>query len=244
MLIYYVRHGHPNYIPNSLTPLGVRQAEAVARRLARYGVDAVYASDSERAIQTAMPTAELIHKSTSDTHAPITLLPFCNENVAGKYFRGEENGKRQWLWELPGFTRLLASDEMASLGYEWYKHPVFAERHAEEGFAYVSEELDALLASLGFEHDRKNHVYHVRKRENKRIALFAHEGIGKVIMSSMLDIPLPMFAVHTDMCHSGLSVIRFAENEDTCVPRIITYSNDAHLFYDNIPNYYGSREPF
>lgn len=34
MIFYYVRHGDPTYKPNELTPLGRRQADAVAKRLA------------------------------------------------------------------------------------------------------------------------------------------------------------------------------------------------------------------
>ena len=60
MLFIYVRHGAPIYDPDSLTPLGHRQAEAVGKRLALYGLDRIYASTSARAIQTAKPAAELL----------------------------------------------------------------------------------------------------------------------------------------------------------------------------------------
>ena len=33
MLLFYIRHGDPVYDPDSLTPLGLKQAEAVAKRL-------------------------------------------------------------------------------------------------------------------------------------------------------------------------------------------------------------------
>lgn len=52
MILYYVRHGDPIYNPDSLTPLGHRQSEAVAKRLALHGIDEVYASSSNRAILT------------------------------------------------------------------------------------------------------------------------------------------------------------------------------------------------
>ena len=42
MLFFYIRHGDPIYDPDSLTPLGLRQAEAVAKRLALYGLVAVF----------------------------------------------------------------------------------------------------------------------------------------------------------------------------------------------------------
>ena len=62
MIFFYIRHGDPIYDPDSLTPLGMRQAEAVAKRLSLYGVDKIYSSTSNRAIQTAKPTCELMKK--------------------------------------------------------------------------------------------------------------------------------------------------------------------------------------
>ncbi len=34
MLLYYIRHGDPIYDPDSLTPLGERQSEALRRQTA------------------------------------------------------------------------------------------------------------------------------------------------------------------------------------------------------------------
>ena len=62
MLLFYIRHGDPIYDPDTLTPLGVRQAEALSKRLALFGIDEIYASTSTRAQLTAKPTAELLKK--------------------------------------------------------------------------------------------------------------------------------------------------------------------------------------
>ena len=72
MLLYYIRHGDPIYDPDSLTPLGHRQAEALAKRLAVHGIDRIYASSSNRAIQTAQPTCEMVKKE-------MTVLDWCSE---------------------------------------------------------------------------------------------------------------------------------------------------------------------
>ena len=37
MIFFYIRHGDPIYNPDSLTPLGMRQADAIAKRLSLYG---------------------------------------------------------------------------------------------------------------------------------------------------------------------------------------------------------------
>ena len=59
MLLYYVRHGDPIYSPDSLTPLGERQAEAIGRRLAGCGIHRVFTSTSNRAKMTAQPLCEM-----------------------------------------------------------------------------------------------------------------------------------------------------------------------------------------
>lgn len=53
MLFLYLRHGDPIYEPDSLTEEGHRQAEALSKRLCKYGLDKVYASTSNRAQLTA-----------------------------------------------------------------------------------------------------------------------------------------------------------------------------------------------
>ena len=72
MILYYVRHADPIYNPDSLTPLGLRQAEAAGRRLAQRGISRIFSSNSHRAVLTATPLAELTGK-------PIEELEWCHE---------------------------------------------------------------------------------------------------------------------------------------------------------------------
>ena len=53
----------------------------------------------------------------------------------------------------------------------------------------VEGEVDKLLLSLGYRHDRENSRYIPEARKSKRIALFAHYGFGMSFMSALLDIP-------------------------------------------------------
>ena len=53
MRLLLVRHGHPNYELDCLTPLGRLQAEAAAERLTNENIDAIYASTCGRALETA-----------------------------------------------------------------------------------------------------------------------------------------------------------------------------------------------
>ena len=75
MLLFYIRHGDPIYHPDNLTELGLKQANALSKRLINAKIDKIYSSDSVRAVKTAEPTAKLYNKE-------IILLPWANEHVA------------------------------------------------------------------------------------------------------------------------------------------------------------------
>ena len=232
MLMFYVRHGDPIYSPDSLTPLGKRQAEAVAKRLALYGIDRIFASTSNRAVLTATPTSEYLKKE-------ITQLDFCNEGHAWNYFTAKtENGDVFWASHIEKYARLFNSPEVRALGNRWYEHPEFADTMFQEGTEFINRETDKFLLELGYKHDRENGVYEALKPNNERIALFAHQGFGLAFLSSLLDISYPIFSTHFDITHTGLTVIDFGEKEGLAVPRILTLSNDSHLYREGLPTKY------
>ena len=148
MLIFYVRHGDPIYDPDSLTPLGKRQAEAVAKRLAYGGIDTVYSSTSIRARETAAPTCEILKRE------PI-LLDWAKETHVWREFSFDVSYGREWFQRIPEERRFLASNEIRELGMKWYEHPRYKDNPTfKSGMERVERETDAFLAHLGYEHDR------------------------------------------------------------------------------------------
>jgi len=103
MSIFLVRHGEtalnvarvlqPADTP--LSPTGVAQAQAVARRLARLGVSAILSSDLPRAWQTARAIADA-------TGAPVTPTPLLHERNFGE-LRGQP-------YDALGFNPLATDD--------------------------------------------------------------------------------------------------------------------------------------
>ena len=240
MILYYIRHGDPIYRPDSLTPLGKREAEAVAKRLAVYGVDAIYSSTSNRAIETAAPLAELLKKE------PVQL-DFANEKYASMEFGvpdPEKEGKRRWAWGFPEYAQAMLSPEVRAMGDAWWTHPAFAQCGFGEGIARVNRESDSFLKTLGYVHDRENHVYYAEQPNDQRIALFAHAGFGFVFLSSILDIPYPDFCTHFDMRTSGMTVIDFRQHGDFVVPKVLTYSSDSHIYKEGLPLAYNGHIRF
>ena len=238
MLLYYVRHGDPIYDPDQLTPLGEQQAAALARRLALFGVDEVFASTSNRAIQTAKPTCEALGLT-------LTTLDFLNENqLKGKLTVKTADGSAPWIWAEPAYAELLCSRELRELGNAWYTHPAFAPFEFEKTILPINEQIDRFIAAYGYEHDTEKGMFKVTKRQpEKRIAIFAHECIGKLFMSHLLDVPFPYYATHFEMHTSGMSVIRFDDGtrkdptkppRDYARARLLTLSNDSHLYREDV----------
>lgn len=232
MLLFYVRHGDPIYNPNMLTPLGEKQAHAVAKRLAAHGLDEIYSSPSVRARQTAQPTADM-------TKLPVTEVDFADEAHAWRDLTTKtEDGRNTWLFQYTPTRMLLTSKEVRDLGDEWYRHPDLTQYEA--GIKRVYDNVDAFMSSLGYEHERYNGRYKVTRRNDKRVALFAHQGFGLAFLSSLLDIPYPTFSTHFDMSHSNLTVIDFNEEGGYAIPRVMTLSNDSHIYKEGLPTKYNN----
>lgn len=228
MLLYYVRHGDPIYDPDSLTPLGHKQAEALSKRLALYGLDEIYSSSSARAQMTAEPICKLLGKNA-------VLCDWAREDYAWNSFTfPNDNGGRSWGYQLRKIIELYNSPEIAALGDTWYDHPCFKDTNIKKGMLTVHDSVDGFMLSLGFKHDRALKGYRKMKDSGKRIALFAHEGFGFAFLSSLLDIPYPFFCTHFALSHSSMTVIHFNEKDDFIYPKILQHSNDSHLYKEGI----------
>ena len=235
MLIFYIRHGDPIYNPDQLTPLGHRQAEAIGKRLALFGVDKIYSSTSNRAIQTATPACELMKKE-------LTQLDFMNEGHAWNAMTYiSSNGKRGWIPDNPEPMALLTQPEVRALGDKWYEHPSFRDYGYGEYLEKTNKEIDDLLASHGYSHDRQRRVYLSDAPTEERIAIFAHAGFGSVFLSSLLDIPYSELSLRYDMSHTGMTVIQMKEVAGMYFPKVLTFSNDGHLYKEALPTAYNNK---
>ena len=228
MILYYIRHGDPVYNPDSLTELGHKQANALAKRLSLYGLNEVYVSTSNRAILTAKPTCEAL--SITPIECPWAHEALAWESTA---IRGEDD-TYTWAFSQPSIIEKFHTEEIRRLGADWYLHPAFANTNFVKGIPTIHQNVDAFLRSLGFEHDRKQGRFRILKENKKRVALFAHQGFGIAFLSSLLDIPYPAFCTRFDLGHSSMTVINFEEHNGYAYPKILQLSNDSHLYKEGI----------
>ena len=238
MVLYYIRHGDPVYDPDSLTEEGHRQAQALAERFKLHPFDEIYCSTSVRAQMTAEPTCNALRKK-------MILLDWAHEANAGKYFFAKRtDGRETWAFYEPRTRRAFNAPDVRALGNDWTSSPRFRDTRYAEGVAFINKSTDGFMRTLGYEHDRENGYYTTGLPEdNRRIALFAHQGIGFAFLSSLLDIPYPYFSTHYDIGHTGVTVIEFRRRDDDVIfPCVLQHSNDSHLFAAGLSTTYNGRE--
>ena len=233
MLFYLIRHGDPDYSTDSLTPLGRRQAEAVARRLSVHGLDRIYSSPMGRAQQTAQPTAELLR-------LPIGIEDWSSEAHAWEELTEiDEKGKKRWVWDCK--TRLEASEKERPIltMNNWMEMPSVAGTTIKAGYDRIQAASDEFFARHGYVREGLN--YRIVKPSDERIALFAHAGFGHAFLGVLLGIP-PQFLWSTfDMTHCGISIFHFANHSDGWTqPRCLSFSDTSFLYEARLPMKYNN----
>lgn len=227
MLFYYIRHGDPIYNPDSLTDFGHEQARALAKRLAIHGLDKIYTSTSNRAMLTASYTAEALGLTP-------TPLDFANEGHAWNEMTTDTPDGRRWLFNHPQNRMLLASREVKALGENWYLHSAFSKYNFKKGLDRIRHGVNEFMLSLGYRHIDGTGSYEVVTENNDRVALFAHQGFATLFFSCLFDIPYPEYALHFDMCTTGLTVVDFRTEGGIAIPTVKTYSNDSHIYKEGL----------
>ena len=202
-----------------------------------YGIDEIYSSTSNRAQLTAKPLCELLKKE-------MKLLDFCNEKYTWDEFTVDEDGQIDWFFKKTRFKKILASNSIVNSKYSWYENEELKEYSFGKSIERVDKELDKFILELGYEHDRERHLYKCVNPNDKRIALFAHQGFCVSFLSSLLDIPYPYIANHFDICNTGMTAIDFKDENGIAVPMVTTLSNDSHLYRDGLPVHYIRRNKF
>lgn len=227
MLLYVIRHGDPIYSPDSLTPKGRRQAEAVAKRLAVHGLDQIFCSPLGRAQETAKPTAELLGLD-------IQTEPWTSENLVWHEFTYmDSNGRKRWLFSMPNYK--FKTEQNRFRNGDWRECDCLQNLFdAEHCYDRLIPESDAFLSKLGYE--REGSIYKILRPSNERIALFCHEGFTMCWFPHLLGIPPHLFWSNFSLSHSGVNIIEFENYESGfTAPRCLCWSDLSHIYAERLP---------
>jgi len=216
MKILIIRHGEPDYAHDSLTEKGFREAEALSVRLAKEHITHIYSSPLGRAKRTAAPTAEKLGLT-------VETLPWLKE-FSGKL---ELDGQKRIPWNLP--PRIWSDREKLYDIHTWSQDEMMSNIDTPEQYRYVTENLDALLKSLGYE--RKNIIYTCDGNRDETIAFFCHFGLGMVLLSHFTGItPTLLWQTMFLPTSSVTALVTEVREEHEVIFKCMQVGDTSHLY--------------
>ena len=224
MLLYIIRHGDPDYSTDTLTPKGVLQAEAVAKRLQQAGINKIFSSPMGRAKQTAEPLCRLL-----------------NMEYAIEEWTHEIQDERLTTYPtgVPTSVNLVQNTHYFSDGSfdvpysQAMSTPIIRNSHMDKACKYIWENGVVFLQRLGYK--AENNVYRIQRPNDDKVALFCHAAFARAWIAMLLHIPLHVMCASTEYCHTGVTVLEFKNNPDGyTAPRCLCYSDMSHYYKEGL----------
>lgn len=217
MKLLIVRHGDPNYVIDSLTETGWREAELLSNRLSKLDVTACYCSPLGRAKDTAAATLKKLGMEAE-------ILPWLREFMV-RVNRPDRPNNVAWDWlpqDWTDYPDFFDKDR-------WMSHPVFQEANIAQEIQWVYQGLDDLLARHGYV--REGNLYRVTKPNEDTIILFCHFGLESVLLSRLLNVS-PMILWHGTcaLTSSVTTLITEERREGYAYFRMNGFGDTSHLY--------------
>ncbi len=221
MRLYIIRHADPDYPNKTITKRGHKEAQALAKRLAKENLDRVYSSPLGR----AMHTMEYTTSVTGLTHG----IEDWTQEMSGVSAETEPWG-RFAMWDMPG--EVIRGARTGAFG-DWDDLPYVADTKIRELSDAVKVASDEFLARHGYV--RENGVYRCDNPTKERIAVFCHGGFGLSWLSHLLEIPLPLMWSGFWLPPSSVTTIFFEQRTaHIAVPRCVALGDTSHLYAEGL----------
>lgn len=234
MRLLLIRHGDPDYIHDTLTEKGDREAELLAELLAGEEIDDIYMSPMGRAQKTASYTLDRLGKTGKTLewlHEFECRMDINHSDILKKAYpdaRKLEDGTlaRGIPWDM------LPSSLMRDPAYldprKWRESLVAQNSNMTEVYDWVAGELDCLLEGYGYR--REGGCYHVSRESRKKVALFCHFGVSCVLLSHLWNCS-PFIPWHfLGMQPSSVTELVTEERESgTAIFRALRIGDISHL---------------
>lgn len=214
MRIILVRHGHPNYENDCLTPLGRLHAAAAAKRLKDEGIERIYSSTCGRAMETAQHTADLLGLTVTGMGG-FRELSWDSTDGQPLLLNGHPWDTADWL--------VAQGDSL--LQPDWAVKPPFDRNSVVQSVQRVRDTADEWLLSLGYR--REGLYYRVENPVCKTVALFGHGGETAALLSHLFNVPFPFFCSAMGPDYTGIIVLTLPDAAEGLVPVRMELVNDV-----------------
>lgn len=219
MKLIIIRHGDPDYIHDSLTDKGKKEAELLADCLSKMQIDEFYQSPLGRAQLTASYTLDKMNRKAE-------TLDWLKE-FDPRILRPDRLLRKSFAWDwLPEDW----SNDVRFYDYEHcFDHEVMQKAHVKERYQWVCENFDTFLEKHGYKHS--GNVFEVTNSNHDTIVFFCHFGLECVLLSHLLHIsPMPLWHGFA-AAPSSMTVVNTEERvKGVASFRVAQFGDISHLY--------------
>jgi len=224
MRLFIIRHADPDYPNNTITPDGHLEAKALAKRLAKLGLDRIYCSPLGRARDTMQYTADALGMQA-------TILDWTQE-LSSLTFKNTLPWPNTCAWDIPG--EVILNQQPLPTQQDWHTLSHLENLHAKETFEDLIQHSDDFLKTLGFE--RQGSRYRVLNPNVEKVALFCHGGFGLTWLAHLLQIPLTIMWSSFWLSPTSVTTILFDQRSlEWATPRCLGLGDTSHLYEAGLP---------
>lgn len=227
MKILFIRHADPCRESFSITKKGKKEAYLLGLYLKKYKINQLFSGTSKRTMETT---------SVIESCCNINSIKYESWLNEFKYKVVLPNGKIQFPWEMA--IEYWCNDEMLSFNNCMYTE-IYKSGNIKEHAEFIWHKLDLLLDDYGYQ--RIDNYYKVKEANNKCIVFVSHFATISVLLSHLLNIPLPIMLNSFWMAPSAsTSLITEEVEEKNAIFRCIGYCGLEHLNdMEELKSYYG-----
>lgn len=220
MRLYIIRHADPDYKNDTITPAGHLEAQALAERMRKLGLDKIYCSPLGRAKATAKYTADALRMDCE--------IEDWTRELEGLWFENSPWGATT-AWDIPG--EVTRGRDIMPNHLNWMKEGEFlSTTKAAAVFEEVRKGSDGFFKRMGYE--RIGGRYRIIERNTFKVAVFCHNGFGLTWLAHLLEIPLTLMWSGFWLAPTSVTTILFDERSDEwAVPRCLHAGDISHLYH-------------
>ena len=217
MRILLVRHAEPDYVHDSLTEKGKREAALLGKRLSQIEASAYYVSPLGRARETASYTLRLVGKTA-------TTLPWLAE------FRGyaieSQTGKKRIPWDY--HTEEWYDHKKLTDRDCWTEDPLICGGNVDQIWDETKKGMDSLLRAYGYE--RRGGIYLCENNKDDTIVFFCHYAIETAILAYLINLPpMPLWQGFLALPSAVTTVVTQERKKGEIEFRCVCLGDISHL---------------
>jgi len=223
MKLIFIRHGDPDYVKDSLTEKGWREAEILSERVAKLDIKKIFCSPLGRAKDTASFSLKKLDRDAE-------ICDWLKEFFAPVKDPVTQADRIPWDLMPSYWTK---TEELYDMN-RWLDAPVMKTGDVKSAYENVINGIDKILEEHGYL--RTGKYYKAEKANTDTLVFFCHLGVQFVILSHILSISPSVLWQNFYVAPTSVTILETEEREKGIAAfRCKTVGDTSRLYAANEP---------